>query len=379
MATGDAAGTGVRSRDMIAALTGVRAVAAVWVVLFHFRTELVTLLPVLGPAMPFAEAGRVGVDLFFVLSGFILAYNYADAFTNFQARRYARFLWLRLARIYPVHLATLVMLLVAVLVMRTWGMSPRPAEQYAADSVLTNVLLVHAWAGMDLTWNYPAWSISAEWFAYLLFPFVALVLPKVGSPRAAVAGVLGCFAAMFTVFVVFPTHWPFPVPLVRVGGEFLAGVFLYLVFRSTLGRGRRWSGIAPLALGCLILVASGLESVGRSAIWSAPLCALVILALARGDGWLNRWLGSRGSVLLGQASYSLYMTHALCQLALVRVLPPEAIAGLGLPVRVATVLCYLAVILGTAVAVYRFVEVPSRDLMRRALDRWSRERVVTPG
>jgi peptidoglycan/LPS O-acetylase OafA/YrhL len=354
-----------QNAGVIEALTGLRAFAAIWVVAFHFRSEITTMLPGLRAVLPAAEAGRIGVDLFFVLSGFILAYNYAGTFGSLSARSYGRFLWLRLARIYPVHLVTLAALVAVVLAMRAIGMTPEPVNQYSDATIWSNLLMVHAWWGMELTWNYPAWSISAEWLAYLLFPVIMLALSRVRSPYAAVAGVVASYIGMYTIYVMFPTHWPFPVPLVRIGGEFLAGVFLYLVYQTGGDQTWRWSRIAPAALGGLIAVATILEAVGQSAIWSAPLCAILILALARARGWLSDLLGSRWAVYLGKVSYSLYMTHALCQLALTRAFPPETFAGSDLPVRLTAVACYAAVVLVIAVVVYHFIEEPSRKFMRR--------------
>jgi peptidoglycan/LPS O-acetylase OafA/YrhL len=244
-------------------------------------------------------------------------------------------------------------------------MAPKPVDQYTDPAIWSNLFMVHAWSGMQLTWNYPAWSISAEWLAYVLFPVIMLALSKVRSPHAAIAGVVTSFIAMFTIFVIFPTHWPFPVPLVRISGEFLAGVFLYLVYRTGFGQTWRWSWVAPMTLGGLIAVATSFEAAGCSAIWSAPLCAVLILALAQARGRLSDLLGSRWAVYLGQVSYSLYMTHALCQLALTRALPPQTVAEFGLLGRLGATACYAAVVLVTAVVVYHFVEEPCRKFMRR--------------
>lgn len=359
--------SGVEGRATIAALTGIRALAAFWVVLFHFRVELVALLPGLRPMLPFAAAGRVGVDLFFVLSGFILAYNYADRFRTVRRGAYGRFLWLRLARIYPVHLVTLGALVAVVAGMRAVGMPANPPGMYTAEAVVSNLLLVNAWPGMSLTWNYPAWSISAEWFAYLLFPFAALLLARVRSARAALVGAAAALAVMYGVFVAFPTGWPFPAPLVRIGAEFLAGMLLWAALRHGFGRRWGWSLIAAVTFAGIIAVGTALEAAGYNAIWVVPLLALLIVAVARGTGWLSRWLGSRHMVFFGQVSYALYMTHALCQLALTRVLPPDAYAGSGLLVRLGVVAAYTAVIMGVAVGVYKLVEIPSREWMRRRL------------
>ena len=88
-------------RDDIRSLTGLRGVAAWWVVLYHFNE----LLPVSVHGWPTALLGRgyLAVDLFFILSGFIIAYNYLDGFSAFDPRKYLHFLGVRIARIYPLH------------------------------------------------------------------------------------------------------------------------------------------------------------------------------------------------------------------------------------------------------------------------------------
>jgi peptidoglycan/LPS O-acetylase OafA/YrhL len=353
------------SRTPIDALTGIRAVAAVWVVVFHFRTELVALLPALSPAMPLAAAGRLGVDLFFILSGFILAYNYADEFRSIRPGLYGRFLWLRLARIYPVHLFTLVMLVVIVTGARTAGLPVNPAEMYSLSTLATNVLMVNAWTGMELSWNYPAWSISAEWFAYLVFPVAGLTLARIRSGWAALAGAGAALAAMYAVFVLFPTAWAFPAPLVRISTEFVAGYLLCVAYRRGVGSTWRWPAIGTLALTSSMVAGTVLEFHHRSAIWAVPGLAIAILALAHADrGGLRRWLASSHMIFLGKISYALYMTHAICQLALAHLVPP-AVLETSLLVRTGVVAGYATIVIAAAIAVYYLVEEPSRHWIRR--------------
>ena len=94
-------------RPPLPALTGLRAVAAVWVVLFHYRDDLLALVPGLAPLDTFMRAGYLGVDLFFPLSGFVLAYTYADRLGSFSWRASADFVRNRFARVWPVHVLTL--------------------------------------------------------------------------------------------------------------------------------------------------------------------------------------------------------------------------------------------------------------------------------
>ena len=159
-------------RNRLDSLTGVRIFAAVWVMLLHFRTvDDVTTF-----RYPLIDGlilhGNLGVDLFFVLSGFILSHVYFEQFRNrVRGGAYQSFISFRFARLYPVHLVTfLIMMALYVAQLVVAGRSSVEVPQrYSAMSIVQSLTMTHAWWGQDTTPNIPAWSISSEWFAYLLF------------------------------------------------------------------------------------------------------------------------------------------------------------------------------------------------------------------
>ncbi|RWZ50936.1 hypothetical protein ELQ90_08920 [Labedella phragmitis] len=164
-------------------LTGLRIIAALWVVLFHFEGQYARLLPEIGGVVwATGSRGFLAVDLFFVLSGYILAYQHLRTFSEGRGR-FGRFLLKRLARIYPVHLATLVFLVLVVLVGARIGVTLGRAEHFTVEGAVQDLLLVRGWFWPSQGWNYPAWSLSAEWLAYLLFPVICLVIARVAHPR----------------------------------------------------------------------------------------------------------------------------------------------------------------------------------------------------
>src|ERR1700727_341807 len=124
----------VRSGE-IKALTGLRIVAAVWVVLFHFRPLLRDAAPgFLDALTPVINCGAQGVDLFFILSGFVLTWNYIDRMgESFSVRGTLHFLWLRLARVWPVYVVTLHLALLWIIFTLYVGHLPSPdADQLSA-------------------------------------------------------------------------------------------------------------------------------------------------------------------------------------------------------------------------------------------------------
>jgi hypothetical protein len=166
----------------IRGLTGIRGLAAIMVASFHFYFSWVLLLPALSLVRAPLLRGYLGVDLFFMLSGFILSYVYHAGGRNFTGREYGRFLWFRLARLYPNHVGMLLLLIVLFYGSKFLGI--HTTFSCAWDDLPFQLTLTQEWpiapregAG---EWNFPAWSISAEWFAYLaIFPLVAFLLRRI--------------------------------------------------------------------------------------------------------------------------------------------------------------------------------------------------------
>ena len=163
----------------IGQLTGVRFVAATWVMLYHFQVPLATLGLLVPVLHEFLRVGRLGVDLFFALSGFILTHTYLTRMgPQITWPKSRHFLWLRLARIYPVHFVMLNVAGLAVLAQAKFGSSDAGSRDWLNPvDYVKQVLLVHEWGpSPQRGWNFPAWSLSMEWLAYLLFPLLVLAL-----------------------------------------------------------------------------------------------------------------------------------------------------------------------------------------------------------
>src|SRR6202161_3995096 len=143
---------------------------------------------------PLVAKGYLGVELFFVLSGFILCPVYLDQVAD-GGFRYGSFLWARLARIYPLHLATLAGIGAMALAALAAGRVIDP-NILSWSSLPANLLLVQAWGyAPQAGWNHPSWSISAEWFAYLSFPVFAIAAAGLRRwPGAAVTCALALLA-----------------------------------------------------------------------------------------------------------------------------------------------------------------------------------------
>ncbi|MGH1557375.1 acyltransferase family protein [Caulobacter segnis] len=131
-------------------LTGLRIVAAGWVLVYHFRNRLGLDLEHVG----LIDKGYLGVDLFFILSGFILSHVYMTAWAEGRFR-YGSFLWARLARLYPVHLLTLAAT-IGLWALGRWAGARFEAAAFDPAAIPQHLLLIHAWwATPTVQWNFP--------------------------------------------------------------------------------------------------------------------------------------------------------------------------------------------------------------------------------
>lgn len=301
-------------------LTSLRFFAAIMVVVLHVKDEF-------GPAFnlnlvsPGFDRGGIGVDFFFLLSAFILSYVHQADFVNGPWPKYKRFLLLRLARIYPVHLVVLLLWLVAVSLVPliAGGLLTADdgfAEKHSIESFFTNLLLIHAWGFHDIeTWNHPSWSISSEWFAYLLFPFMIVLWYRITNWRvrvlAAAVAWIGA-AILYTVAERYDLLLTVHYGNMRIFFLFVIGVGLYDLFSWFRTQGRTLPAADGLAWGALV-GALALMHVEASMGLLVPVMALLILAAAEARGSFHRVFSWGPLVYLGEVSYAIYMIHALVE------------------------------------------------------------------
>ena len=320
-------GDGTVSRPgEIRTLTGLRVVAAAWVVLFHFQfTGLDGVRAAADVLGPLVTAGALGVDLFFVLSGFVIAHTYLDRLgPALRVGPTVRFVWARACRIWPAYVLVFHLFGVWLIARLVWGADDRIAFQAVQPVVslpeyLQQLVLVQLWDASffdGVSWVGPTWSISAEWLAYLLFPVAALVFHRMRDLPIAllVAGSLAlmtpiAWAYLLTGSPYHPWSWA-----VRVLCGFGAGVLAHLVVRRVGApsvRLRRWASALAAALPLVVaagLVAGELIGPGRGGA-VLVLFPVLVAALALADRGPAMWLARPSSVSGGRMSYSLYLVH----------------------------------------------------------------------
>lgn len=336
------------------ALTGLRGVAAWWVVIFHTRAALGGLLPAW--LMRVADRGYLAVDLFFILSGFVLWHSGADRLAGGGWAAARHFWWRRLARIWPLHAVILSGCMALALVL---AMAGRDASAYPWREWPLHLLLMQNWGFTPrLSWNDPAWSISCEMVAYGLFPALVAVVPRrpgCWGLIAAGAGLLGAIALYFGRVGGGSLTWDVPhTGLVRCLLEFTLGAVVRMGWGALREATRAGARAAAWGL-CLGLGVFGLGLGWAEAAFVPGCLAALILALALDRGGMARVLGGRVLLALGQISYSTYLAHhllfVLFKLAFVRAVPILSGGQLA---------AYLGLVLMASFALHRLVEQPSQ-------------------
>jgi len=348
------------SRAQIPELTSIRGIAAIWVVLLHYNNDVAALFREPAAVRRFMESGWLGVDVFFALSGFVIAYNYADSLRVFRAATYREFLRARLARIYPVHVATLFALVPMIVVARNLG-ARFDSQVYTPTQFVQNLLLVHAWVpDFKLSWNYPSWSISVEWLLYLIFPILAILIGRLSDKKHTVLAIVLSTSAT-ALLVPATINAPFH-ELIRGVPQFVTGCLIFRLRDQLRPFAWRSRSAVIWALSIAAVVATQLPRVGLPVFLLIVPLLIATLAIPSGR---DRFLCSEPMMLLGEVSYSLYMTHMLVQKLVYGALPVAPWIGRSVVARMGILLIYAALLAAATGACYVLIERPARRALRR--------------
>jgi hypothetical protein len=399
-------------------LTGLRCLAALTVLVQHGWQHLLRFEGGLdGFGYWISTGGQFGMSLFFVLSGFVIHYNYRHVVTGQGPAGLAAFLWARFSRLYPLYLFMLLLdlLLGSKLFLSILGKADGFGD--LAQALPYHLLMLQSWLYMPLgqsssliyaTGNGISWSISTEWFFYLAYPLMVFPLLRLRRP-AVLVGVLvgwclvwgglsgaladhvraidawgvahygavaGLASGMQDSFYRWLVYFS---PYSRVG-EFILGCLvaqLNLVLRDVpmSGRERRLGGVA-MALAFLTVLAIlylTYSTVNRSHVLSslqfcfglAPSAAAIVFCGARYDPRLFRWLSVRPMLAVGEATYSLYLLHATVLVVISSYLGwsfPGTLADLlFLGARFLFVMLLIVLL---SLGLHAFLEVPCRRWLR---------------
>ena len=341
-------------------LTITRFVAALSVVLFHGgrRVAFVRHFPMLA-------AGPTAVGYFFVLSGFVMALVYYRPGVPFNFRNY---LLARFSRIYPVYILSFALTCLHYLNILSRIKPPK---------VWANVFLYQAWIpDYALSFNIAAWSLSVEVFFYLLLP--VLLLWAMRRPvKEVIWFSIGFWIFSQIVHSFLMTHLGHGTenflayfPLFHLNSFLLglAGGIWYLTYsaRLTISQTLNRIGFAA-ALGMVLLLLSLRAYMPRfphnfslDVGLLAPLFLLIVLTLAMDTSLLSRWLSHPWLVLLGDASYALYILHVP-----IRMLFEDYLKLTGNGMAFGTMFAiYLPILIVLCIFVFKYVERPTRDWLR---------------
>jgi peptidoglycan/LPS O-acetylase OafA/YrhL len=366
--------------EYISNLTPLRGIAALLVAVFHFEMAIARFVP--ASTTMFFEKSYLMVDLFFVMSGFIMFHVYGENFNKRIGRNSLReFIVARFARIYPLHFFTLMLLVFLVMIFSPAGTYPNAIEFPAA--IPTNIFLLQSfYIHKIFTWNIPSWSISAECAAYALFPIVALLISR---KRNLSVFLLTIFVAGAYLSIMYllprknPIYPSVPVPhnvnstfdygFLRGIAGFTTGMLMYMLFRTQNIRNIfQKDFFAFLSLALLIIT----MHFGLSDGYCIILFAMLVLCLACNNGLVHRVCNNVVLQYLGLISYSIYLMQIFFQEPFSKGLRLSDVTGLGRGkqnIRFAPgimyCLLYLFLLVGISTLTYYFVENPCRKFINR--------------
>lgn len=298
---------------MINTLTSFRFFAALLVFVWH--------LPLLSILSRY-QLGYLGVSFFYLLSGFILTHVYASKINKLISMQTFNFLIARFAKIYPVHILTMLIAIPIAIHFNYYQTS------YQWISVfMTNLLLIQSWFQDPLIHfglNGLAWSISVEIFFYVCLPFVLLIMHKKNRyfKSAKILAYIIIFWILAYIFLYNQNarlnEWQYYIlPIARIP-EFITGVLLYKLFKENKNLKfiiNKKPGLletsAIFLVTFTVILGTYIPQPLRFSALYLPSLSFLIYVFAHQSGYLSKILSKRPFVFLGEISFSFYMIHLL--------------------------------------------------------------------
>jgi peptidoglycan/LPS O-acetylase OafA/YrhL len=341
----------LRDQKLLLSLEGLRFISSVAIVMFHFVPYVANV----------AWIGKltIAVDLFFVISGIVIAMHY-DSRIN-TAYDYLEFVRRRIARIYPLHIATLAFYVAIGLLMMFEIVRVADPTKYNFSELIPNLLLVHAWSPRsEISFNYVSWSISAEFFVYLLFPAILWfvtrgVIAGLATTVAALAGGIFISHAVLDVNLI-GLSWK--LGIIRALPSFVFGVFLFRyrreLIRAMPARARQIGLHVLLAMLIVLVVIGANDYVLLACVYGVVACAFA--CDLSNQPTIPSWTPISS---FGYLTYSIYMLHTVVATVLLTALLPRLL-GTSTGMMLVAVIIAAFTTLGLAMLSYRYFEEPLR-------------------
>ncbi len=347
-------------RAYITSLDGVRGMAALIIVALHFSSYL---FPYVGESIglytPMLKNSYLLVDLFFILSGFVLSFNYFEVFKReVSFASFYKFIYKRFLRLYPLHIATLIFLVVLHRYISPLFLN-LPIDLFQVDrsnfSIMTNVFMMHSSGIGDngcfdcTSWNYPSWSISVEWLSYFFLPIIIIFCSRFKRISFLVGGLL--FVGLYFVQVKVGHLDVASTPgLYRAVTGMFIGVLLYRIGFKSFRSSKYGVFIATF------LVGGSFHFIGNDT-FLVGILAIFLLIIINGEdsnvfssSWLQ-WLGVR--------SYSIYLIHVPVQDAIsfgIRLLYGSVPQSLGNSIQIIGFIISMIITLAISNLTYLYFE-----------------------
>ncbi len=365
----------------LSSLTTLRGLAALLVILLHFNIFCFALAPWDGHLDQFIQRGYLWVDLFFLLSGFIMMHVYAESFNDGIWKNFKKFMRARFARIYPLHLFSFLSMVAFFFWYRAnYVLYPNDyLYKFNVHTIWANLLLVHSMGLYKIiSWNTPSWSISVEWWMYVVFPFLLIPFRKITNWKRIFIFFSVVTGYLFIIYYLYPISSltngaldpslkykldvTYDFGFFRCFFGFLFGMLIYDLYRIDFGRhylNKNSSWILAMLFTVTVMTLATSDFIPILAF-----AAIILTSVYAEGGFSQRFLNLKPLIYLGDISYSLYLMHLPIMYFLLNYLkkfPSIKMADIGWAAAWLYASIYLLIVILVSTLTYRFVEVPMRN------------------